>query len=158
MARGLACSCTRPAICARDRCAGEAEAQACDQTRGGQAGARRQASPAGLAPSWHFVGQLQSRKAASVARYADMVHSVDRTRLAAELGRRASEAEAQAYDQTRGGQASLACGRCRGRRAAEAAWPIWNVGRLHGLTGRQESLLRASQANGVRDQSAESAA
>ena len=48
MARGLACSCTRPAICARDfatgRRASEAEAQACDQTRGGQAGARRQAS------------------------------------------------------------------------------------------------------------------
>jgi len=45
---------------------------------------------AGLSPRWHFVGQLQSRKAASVARYADMVHSVDRVRLAAELGRRAS--------------------------------------------------------------------
>jgi PLP dependent protein len=47
---------------------------------------------AGLAPRWHFVGQLQVRKAASVARYADMVHSVDRTRLAAELGRRARAA------------------------------------------------------------------
>lgn len=34
---------------------------------------------------WHFVGQLQTNKARSVARYADVVHSVDRTRLAAAL-------------------------------------------------------------------------
>jgi PLP dependent protein len=36
--------------------------------------------------TWHFVGQLQTNKAASVARYADVVHSVDRPRLAAALG------------------------------------------------------------------------
>lgn len=30
---------------------------------------------------WHFVGQLQTNKARSVARYAAVVHSVDRTRL-----------------------------------------------------------------------------
>jgi PLP dependent protein len=30
---------------------------------------------------WHFVGRLQSNKARSVARYADVVHSVDRTGL-----------------------------------------------------------------------------
>ncbi len=30
---------------------------------------------------WHFVGQLQRNKAAGVARYADVVHSVDRARL-----------------------------------------------------------------------------
>ncbi len=47
---------------------------------------------AGLALRWHFVGQLQVNKAASVARYAYMVHSVDRARLATALGRRASEA------------------------------------------------------------------
>ncbi len=29
----------------------------------------------------HFIGQLQTNKAASVARYADVVHSVDRPRL-----------------------------------------------------------------------------
>lgn len=46
---------------------------------------------AGLDLRWHFVGQLQVNKAASVARYAYMVHSVDRARLAAALGRRASE-------------------------------------------------------------------
>jgi PLP dependent protein len=36
---------------------------------------------------WHFVGQLQRNKAASVASYADVVHSVDRAALAAALGR-----------------------------------------------------------------------
>ena len=35
---------------------------------------------------WHFVGQLQTNKASSVARYADVVHSVDRLRLARALG------------------------------------------------------------------------
>jgi pyridoxal phosphate enzyme (YggS family) len=47
---------------------------------------------AGLAVRWHFVGQLQVNKAASVAGYADMVHSVDRSRLVDALGRRASAA------------------------------------------------------------------
>jgi PLP dependent protein len=35
---------------------------------------------------WHFVGQLQTNKAASVARYATFVHSVDRLRLIHALG------------------------------------------------------------------------
>jgi len=47
---------------------------------------------AGLTVHWHFVGQLQVNKVASVARYADMVHSVDRSRLAEALGRRSSAA------------------------------------------------------------------
>jgi uncharacterized pyridoxal phosphate-containing UPF0001 family protein len=34
---------------------------------------------------WHFVGQLQTNKARSVARYADWVHSVDRARLVESL-------------------------------------------------------------------------
>ncbi len=38
----------------------------------------------------HFVGQLQSNKAASVARYADVVQSVDRARLARALDRAAT--------------------------------------------------------------------
>ena len=46
---------------------------------------------AGLDLRWHFVGQLQVNKAASVASYAYMVHSVDRARLVAALGRRASD-------------------------------------------------------------------
>jgi pyridoxal phosphate enzyme (YggS family) len=35
---------------------------------------------------WHFVGQLQSNKAHSVAAYASVVHSVDRIRLVRHLG------------------------------------------------------------------------
>ncbi|MBB2912867.1 hypothetical protein FHS43_004162 [Streptosporangium becharense] len=42
--------------------------------------------------SWHFVGQLQTNKARSVVRYADVVHSVDRPRLAEALGREAAGA------------------------------------------------------------------
>jgi PLP dependent protein len=44
---------------------------------------------AGVELRWHFVGQLQVNKAARVAAYADVVHSVDRIRLAEALGRRA---------------------------------------------------------------------
>jgi uncharacterized pyridoxal phosphate-containing UPF0001 family protein len=36
--------------------------------------------------TWHFIGQLQTNKAHSVARYADVVHSVDRVRLVRALG------------------------------------------------------------------------
>jgi len=42
---------------------------------------------------WHFVGQLQTNKAASVARYATFVHSVDRLRLVRALGVAARRAE-----------------------------------------------------------------
>jgi hypothetical protein len=41
---------------------------------------------------WHFVGRLQTNKAASVARYASWVHSVDRSRLVSALGRGATRA------------------------------------------------------------------
>ena len=44
----------------------------------------------GLSLHWHFVGQLQVNKAASVVSYAYMVHSVDRSRLVTALGRRAT--------------------------------------------------------------------
>jgi len=40
---------------------------------------------------WHFIGGLQSNKAAAVARYADVVESVDRTKLVAPLARGAAE-------------------------------------------------------------------
>jgi len=36
---------------------------------------------ADLGLTWHFVGQLQTKKAKSVARYASAVHSVDRPQL-----------------------------------------------------------------------------
>lgn len=35
----------------------------------------------GLEATWHFVGQVQSKKARQVAAYADVVHSVDRQSL-----------------------------------------------------------------------------
>ena len=41
----------------------------------------------------HFIGQLQTNKAASVATYADVVHSVDRDRLVAALAKGADRAE-----------------------------------------------------------------
>jgi PLP dependent protein len=42
--------------------------------------------------TWHFVGQLQTNKARSVARYADVVHSVDRPHLVRALGKAARAA------------------------------------------------------------------
>ncbi|MDX6276901.1 MAG: dependent protein [Nocardioidaceae bacterium] len=41
---------------------------------------------------WNFVGGLQTNKAGAVARYADMVHSVDRVKLANSLSRGAGAA------------------------------------------------------------------
>jgi pyridoxal phosphate enzyme (YggS family) len=41
---------------------------------------------------WHFIGQLQTNKARSVARYADLVHSVDRLSLATALAGAAERA------------------------------------------------------------------
>jgi hypothetical protein len=41
---------------------------------------------------WHFVGQLQTNKASSVAGYADVVHSVDRPRLVHALAAAARKA------------------------------------------------------------------
>ncbi len=47
----------------------------------------KHAACAGLGLTWHFVGQLQSNKAAAVAAYADVVHSVDRAKLLPGLSR-----------------------------------------------------------------------
>ena len=49
-----------------------------------------EAGVAGL--RWHFVGQLQTNKAGAVASYADVVHSVDRSRLVSALDRGATDA------------------------------------------------------------------
>ena len=51
-----------------------------------QEAAPKAAQCAGLPITWHFVGRLQTNKAASVARYADVIHSVDRLRLVRALG------------------------------------------------------------------------
>lgn len=52
---------------------------------------------------WHFVGQLQSKKAKSVVRYAYAVHSVDRLQLANAL------AKAVAVQMDAAGRAPLRC-------------------------------------------------
>jgi pyridoxal phosphate enzyme (YggS family) len=54
--------------------------------------APKAAQCADLGLVWHFVGQLQTNKAASVARYATFVHSVDRLRLIRALGAAARRA------------------------------------------------------------------
>ncbi len=49
------------------------------------------AACADLGLRWHFIGGLQSNKAAAVARYADVVESVDRPGLVGRLDRGAAE-------------------------------------------------------------------
>ena len=56
-----------------------------------------------LGLNWHFVGQLQSKKAKSVVRYAHAVHSVDRPQLAEGLARAVSA------EQDRSGRGPLRC-------------------------------------------------
>lgn len=56
---------------------------------------REEALAAGTDVRWHFIGALQSNKAGVVARYADVVHSLDRPKLA-----RALERGAAAVDRT----------------------------------------------------------
>jgi pyridoxal phosphate enzyme (YggS family) len=51
-----------------------------------------EATALGLSLTWHFVGQLQTNKSASVVSYAEVIHSVDRLRLVRALGPRASAA------------------------------------------------------------------
>ena len=50
-----------------------------------QDAAPKAAACSDLPLTWHFVGQLQTNKARSVAGYADVVHSVDRPRLVTAL-------------------------------------------------------------------------
>jgi len=47
---------------------------------------------ADLGLRWHFIGGLQRNKCASVARYADLVHSVDRLELVGALDQAAARA------------------------------------------------------------------
>ena len=46
-----------------------------------QAAQEKAAELTGLALRWHFVGQLQSKKARQARRYADVIHSIDRVSL-----------------------------------------------------------------------------
>ncbi|WP_425864308.1 YggS family pyridoxal phosphate enzyme [Arthrobacter sp. TWP1-1] len=52
---------------------------------------------------WHFIGQLQTNKAKSVAAYAQSVHSIDRASLVNAL------AKAMAVQQQTNGRANLEC-------------------------------------------------
>ncbi len=61
-----------------------------DADAAGKAAAAREAGLSDLV--WHFVGQVQRNKAASVATYADVVHSIDRVRLVSALDRGAASA------------------------------------------------------------------
>jgi pyridoxal phosphate enzyme (YggS family) len=54
--------------------------------------APKAAQCADLPLTWHFVGQLQTRKCRSVVGYADVVHSVDRPHLVSVLAREAQRA------------------------------------------------------------------
>ena len=68
-----------------------------------QEASSKAAELAGLGLNWHFVGQLQSKKAKSVARYAHALHSVDRLTLVDGLER------AIAAEQERTGRGALKC-------------------------------------------------
>lgn len=57
-----------------------------------QEAAPKAAACENLALRWHFVGQLQTNKARSVARYTDVVHTIDRARLVDALDRAARRA------------------------------------------------------------------
>lgn len=46
-------------------------------------------------PTWHFVGQLQSNKVKSVLQYANVIHSVDRPSLVAELAKQLPKLDRQ---------------------------------------------------------------
>ena len=56
-----------------------------------QEAAAKAADCADLDVRWHFIGGLQSNKAAAVTAYADVVESVDRAKLVAPLSRGAVE-------------------------------------------------------------------
>lgn len=58
-----------------------------------QEGAAKSAEVADPALRWHQIGQLQTNKANSVGRWADVVHSVDRPRLVDALDRAAEHAD-----------------------------------------------------------------
>lgn len=60
------------------------------ENRHPEAGDKADEVPASL--RWHFVGGLQTNKAGAVARYADVVQSVDRAKLARSLSRGAEAA------------------------------------------------------------------
>jgi pyridoxal phosphate enzyme (YggS family) len=65
---------------------------------------------ADLPLTWHFVGGLQSNKAAAVATYADVVHSVDRLKLVRPLDRGAETRRTHRTGRDEGGPTTRAVG------------------------------------------------
>jgi PLP dependent protein len=86
---------------------------------------------AGAAPRWHFVGQLQRNKARSVARYADVVESVDSERLASALDKAAQDLRDSPLDVLV--QVSLDGDPSRGGAAADLAPTVEAVAGAPGL-------------------------
>jgi PLP dependent protein len=56
-----------------------------------QEASHKAAACADLGLSWHFIGSIQSNKAAAIASYSDVVESVDRVKLVGALNRGAHE-------------------------------------------------------------------
>jgi len=83
-----------------------------------QDAADKAAELADLNLRWHFVGQIQSNKAARIAAYADVVHSVDSVRVAQRLNVGAHKHEREVDCLV---QVSLDEKSSRGRRGG-AAW------------------------------------
>lgn len=61
------------------------------------------------APTWHFIGQLQSNKAKSVVQYAGAVHSVDRASLVKALSAAMSREQARRREAGWGARRDLDC-------------------------------------------------
>jgi PLP dependent protein len=103
-----------------------------------QEAAPKAAECADLAPvlTWHFIGQLQTNKAASVVGYAGVVHSVDRLRLVRALGGQARKAGRTVTclvqvsldaDEARGGAPEAAVAGLAGAVAAEEGLRLGGV-------------------------------
>ncbi|CAN5335811.1 YggS family pyridoxal phosphate-dependent enzyme [soil metagenome] len=89
---------------------------------------------ADLGLHWHFIGNLQSNKSAAVARYSDVVESVDRPKLVAGLSRGAHERGACVDCLV---QVSLDCG---GPGSARSGAPAESVAELAARVSGAESL------------------
>jgi len=59
--------------------------------------------------TWHFIGQLQTKKAKSVIRYAHSVHSVDRVPLVAALGKAVATEQERRLSAGLGARADVDC-------------------------------------------------
>ena len=92
--------------------------------------APKAAQCADLPLTWHFVGQLQTRKCRSVVGYADVIHSADRPHLVQVLAREATRAGRiiTCLVQVSLDGAVPACPGCRAAASASPTrcpWPTW---------------------------------